>query len=147
MKVSTRTGRIVASFAVAGVVVLGGATAAVASTVHTSFTNVYAGFVGPYRNATAASQTFDFLGVCYYGVAGTATPTYAQIQLQKYNGVFPPTSLGNKNVGCGGSDGAQNWGTVEYGQSYRYQFNGAKLPTSSGLGSGPFSDNDILLSY
>lgn len=149
MRTSIHSRRAMALAALTAAIILGGTGTAFAANVTTSLNNVYAGFDGPWRTASSStiSQTFDFGSLCYYGGAGAPVPEYAQMQLQRANGIFAPISEGNRDVSCANTAGAQSWGARVGGIQYRYQFNGAKRTGIAGLGAGPFSASIIYIQY
>lgn len=139
-------GRVSVGAGIAVALVAGGAAVASANTIHSSMVDFYTGDDGVDRYATTSNQTFDFLATCYWGPAGSETPVYAAMQLQRVSGLGVVV-IGNKNVGCASSSGAQNWGAVTPGLKYHYQLNGVKIASHTGLVNGPFSDADILITY
>ncbi|WP_294181461.1 hypothetical protein [uncultured Schumannella sp.] len=147
LKTGSKLRQTIAAVGVSVALIAGTAGPAAAASVHSSMVDFWPGHVGVYRTGTSSSHSFDFLATCYWSTAGSPTPLYAQMQLQRSSGISAPVSLGNKNVYCSSSSGSQNWGTQTVGQQYRYQYNGAKISGVSGLQSGPFSNSNILITY
>ncbi|MFF7291665.1 hypothetical protein ACFY9N_03945 [Microbacterium sp. NPDC008134] len=129
------------------IAVLGGGMAASAATAGSSISSWSVGSTGSWRKATSNSiaQTFTFNTYCQWG-NGAILPTYAQMQLQRENGILAPISQGNRDLNCSGS-GSGNWGGQVQGVQYRYQYNGVKVPNQTGLKNGLFSVSSVTIQY